>query len=315
MRKVIFIYIIISGMLSADIVNSACSIGRLSKGVSNVGDLSLISKAGKLSKVTQKSFSRNKCENIQNLMKLAVKENQVEFSQHIKYIKTFNNIENGDILLLNCLKKPGCDLDNYSNLLGKSPLHIQIASKYSNLNLAQINHRVGSINENLMNKYFQSTGWSKIEGEVGRNGIDGLFIKRKKGVIIDVLMVESKYNKSGLQYTKHGQQMTTQWVTKKIENLQKKYPNNKDYISIKKFVENDSYRAMLWNLKTTDENLIISLKKIHDKSDKVVATELKGNDKMKINFNGNQEINMKHPKNNFHEKIISWYTDELKKYK
>ena len=65
-------------------------------------------------------------------MELAVKENKVEFSQQFKYIKTFKNIENGDKLLLSCLKRQSCNLDNYSDLMNKSPLHVQIAIKYPN---------------------------------------------------------------------------------------------------------------------------------------------------------------------------------------
>ncbi|SFV65186.1 hypothetical protein MNB_SM-6-1557 [hydrothermal vent metagenome] len=181
------------------------------------------------------------------------------------------------------------------------------------MSLAQINHKVGSINENIMNQYFQSTGWSKIEGEVGRNGIDGLFVKRKNGAIVDVMVVESKYNKSGLQYTKNGKQMTKQWIMKKIENLKRKYPDNKDYNTIEKYIENENYRALLWNLKIKENNLIIALKKVHDKGGKITTSDLRGGEKMKINFKGNQMIDLDNPKNDFHKMIVFWYKNELKK--
>ena len=125
-------------------------------------------------------------------------------------------MKNGDKLLLKCLKNPACNIEEYSNLMSKSPLHIKVASKYPHMTIGQINMKVGSINENIMNKYFQSTGWSKIESEIGRNGIDGLFVKRRNGVIYDIIIAESKYNKSGLQHTNHGVQMTKQWILKKI---------------------------------------------------------------------------------------------------
>lgn len=314
MKKLALVFIIISSMVSADVFTPVCSGLKATKGVSKVDNANLFAKFSTLSQVTQKSLSLSKIDNIQDLMEFAVKESRVEFKDQCSYIQIFKKLENGDSLLLKCLKNSECNLEEYSNLMSKSPLHIQQVIKYPNLSLAQINHRVGSINENLMNKYFQSAGWTKIKGEVGRNGIDGLFIKRKNGVIIDVLIVESKYNKSGLQHTNHGQQMTKQWITKKIEDLQK-IPNNpykKDYDTIQRFVENDSYRAMLWNLKTTDKDLIISLKKIHDKGGKAVTSDLKGGEKMKMNFNGNQNINIEDPQNDFHKQIVTWYKEEIK---
>jgi len=314
MKIIIFIFL---GMISSiyanalNLIEDGAKIVKGGKSLSTVDDINLISKAGSLQKVTQKYLTLSKVENIQNLMALSVKGNRVDFVEQFKYITVFKNIKNGDKLLLKCLKTSTCDLEKYSDLMRKSPLHVQIATKYPNMNLAQINHKVGSINENIMNEYFKSTGWTKIEGEVGRNGIDGLFIKRKNGVIVDVMVVESKYNKSGLQHTNNGKQMTKQWVSKKIEVLQKKYPNNKDYNAIEKYIENDSYRAFLWNLKTSEKNLIVSLKKVHDKSGNIMTSNLKGGEKMKINFNGNQEININNPKSIFHRQVVSWYKKEL----
>lgn len=316
MRIIIILLSIVglSAFNSFAFIDDVGRVGKVIKGgkaVSELDNVNLITKAGKLSKVTQKSLSLSKSENIQSLMELAIKENRVDFVQQYKYFATFNKIENGDKLLLKCLKNPVCNLDRFGDLMFKSPLHVQISVKYPHMSLTQINHTVGSINENIMNKYFKSTGWTKIEGEVGRNGIDGLFIKKKRGSIVDLSIVESKYNKSGLQHTKNGQQMTKKWVVQKVKTLQKAYPENNDYNTILEFVENDTYRAMLWNLKTTDESLRISLRKVHDKTGKVVTSKMHGSEKMKINFNGNQIINIKNPANEFHSKIVSWYKKEI----
>ena len=315
--KIIILFICIVSMsfpTSATIVDDGIKLITCGSKVSKIDDLNLISKAGRLSKVTQKSLTLSKTENIQSLVNLAIKEKKINFMNQCKYIERFKKIDNGDKLLLKCLKNPTCDLENFSNLMSKSSLHVKIAAKYPNMTLGQINIKVGTINENIMNKYFQSTGWTKIEGEVGRNGIDGLFIKKKNGVIVEALVVESKYNKSGLQHTQHGQQMTKQWVSKKVDDLIRQYPDNNDYANIKKYVDKDIYRAMLWNMKTTDDSLFISLKHIHDKAGKVETSNVVGNAKMKINFNGNQEINIKNPSNDFHEKISLWYKDELKSH-
>ncbi len=295
-----------------NVIEDSVKIAKGNKSLSKIDDINLIAKAGKLSKVTIKSLTLTKIENIQNLMALAVKENRVDFVKQFKYIKKYKSMKNGDKILLKCLKNSTCDLAKHTDLMNKSPLHRQFAMKYPNLTLAQINHKVGTVNENIMHKYFQSTGWNKIDGEVGRNGIDGLYVKRKNGVIVDVTIVESKYNKSGLQHTKNGQQMSKQWIIKKIKDLQKKYPHNKDYQVIEKYVQNDSYRSLLWNLKIIDNNIIISLKKVHDKNNMVTTSSIIGREKMKINYNGNQKININNPHSEFHKKIVTWYKDELR---
>jgi hypothetical protein len=268
----------------------------------------------KIVNITQKELCLGtKADNIDLLIDLAQKENRIKFSKEIAYKQIFQMMPDGDKILLNCLKHASCNLESYIEVLGKSALHKKIVTTNPSLNLPQVNQIVGSINENLMNRYFQSTGWTKIEGEIGRNGIDGLFIKRNKNSqIIDVLVCESKYNKSGLQHTNNGLQMTNQWTLKKIDNLQKYYSNNQDYKSISSFVKNGSYRSMLWNLKVNnDDKLTISLKKLHDKEGKIVKNELEGSNKMKVNFKGNQVIDINNPKNNFHTEIISWYKQEL----
>ena len=81
-----------------------------------------------------------------------------------------------------------------------------------------------------MDEYFKKSGWEKIQGEVGVNGIDGLYVKRDKdGNITNVLMSESKYNTSQLGDTKDGKQMSKDWIIKKLDNLEKAYPDNQDY--------------------------------------------------------------------------------------
>jgi len=313
MKKILLLLLFNKFLLanSLEFVDDGVKIIKGEKVISTITESSQILKVAKLSKVTEQMLGNTKVTNIQDLLQLAVKEQRIGFTKQFLYIKTFKNIKNGDRLLFQCLKNSACDLANYSSLMNKSPLHITLASKYPTLTLAQINNKVGAINETLMNKYFKSTGWTKIEGEVGRNGIDGLFIKRKNGVVSDVIIAESKYNKSGLQHTQHGKQMTNQWILKKLEVLQAKYPKNLDYKIIEQHVKNDNYRALLWNLKTTENKLLISLTKIHDKNGAISISALKGNEKMKINFFRNRDIDIQNPQNSFQEKIISWYKAEL----
>ena len=40
-----------------------------------------------------------------------------------------------------------------------------------------------------MNNYFKKNGWKQLPGEIGSNGIDGLFVKRNKAGIIKEVMI------------------------------------------------------------------------------------------------------------------------------
>ena len=64
------------------------------------------------------------------------------------------------------------------------------------LGKVQVNHAVGTINESLMDRFYTSSGWKSVSGQVGRTGIDGFLMKMDdSGVVRDLLIVESKYNK------------------------------------------------------------------------------------------------------------------------
>lgn len=56
----------------------------------------------------------------------------------------------------------------------------EIKRQFPKINEAQINKLKGDIAENLMDAYFLKNGWKKLDGEVGRNGIDGLYVKFDK---------------------------------------------------------------------------------------------------------------------------------------
>ncbi len=309
MKIILSIIYIISLSLNANVLN-------IVKYGNSSDDIKSISQISKLSNITYKSLSINsKANNIQDLLYIAVKEKKITYSQQFIFRNQFQIMDNGDKILLKCLKHSMCNVDNYSKIMSKSSLHRQIALRSPTLNVATSNHAVGAINENLMIKYFKSTGWTRIEGEVGRNGIDGLLIKRNKnGQIIDILIAESKYNKSGLQHTKNGKQMTNEWVAKKILDLQKKYPNNPDYDTIKAFTDKGIYRSVLWNLKIKDDNLLISLKQLHDKDGNIIKNDFTGGNKMKINFAPNRKININNPKTDFHKDMIKWYKEEIRQY-
>jgi hypothetical protein len=66
-------------------------------------------------------------------------------------------------------------------------------------NLSKFN---GNVAEDFMSKYFKGSGWKQLPGEVGSNGIDGLFVKTKNGVVSDVMFVESKFKSKGISIIK-----------------------------------------------------------------------------------------------------------------
>lgn len=305
MNKIFILFILICNIYA----NSITAF----KGLAGPLDAKNIIKSKPLVNITQKDLSLySKTENIQNLQENALNSNRLKYSE-IGNIEKFNSMDKGDILFIKCLKEKECNLETFLINLERSDLHRQIAIKNPSVNIGRLNKVIGNLNENLMNKYFISSKWTKIEGEVGNNGIDGLFIKRNQdGIIKDVLFVESKYNKSGLIKTNFGEQMSKEWLLKKVDNLKQKYPNNKDYIAIEKYINNGSYRSLLWNLKFENNHLIFDVSKLQDKSGKMIKEPLTGGEKLKINLQDNGNIDLKNPKNSFQENMSSIFKEELK---
>lgn len=164
----------------------------------------------------------------------------------------------------------------------------------------------GDISEKTMDEYFKKTGWEKTEGEVGCNGIDGLYVKRDKDRnITDILVVESKYNTSKLGDTLNGKQMSKEWVEAKLDELQKKDSENSDYTQIKEKVSNGDYRARIWRMKETDGNLQIEISKVDSSGNEVTQTALKGNENYKVNKIPGIDLN--NPKSAFEKKIADGY--------
>ncbi len=180
----------------------------------------------------------------------------------------------------------------------------------------QIQGRLNIVNgyssECVMHKFYTNTGWVQIEGEIGRNGIDGLYFKKKNGVIREVLVAESKWNTAKLGWSgknKLVQQMSQQWVLRTLNRLQKHKPLP-EYQTIKKLVLHDQYRARLFKMFPKKENQVgINIYKIKNKGlntfDTFIESRLK-------------PISMGKPKNKFEQQILTSYnvcrTTALHKY-
>lgn len=166
---------------------------------------------------------------------------------------------------------------------------------------AKLNIVNGYATECVMDYFYKSSKWSKIEGEVGRNGIDGLYIKSKNSIIKDVLVAESKWNTSRLvksSKNKLTKQMSQKWVLRTLDRL-KKFGEIKDYATIRKFVEHNQYRARLFKLLPIgNDSIQIKLYKIKNKG--LNAYDIFSERNLK-------PIVLSAPKNSFEENIVQSY--------
>lgn len=161
----------------------------------------------------------------------------------------------------------------------------------------------GASAECVMHQFYTQSGWIQLEGEIGRNGIDGLYYKKKNGVIKDVLVAESKWNTSRLGRSgknKAVKQMSKEWVLRTMNKLIKKIPSS-IYTTLKRFIENGQYRARLFRLKPKTNNKIqITIHRIKNKGlkafDEIMDTQL-------------PPIDINRPKNSFETRMVKAYNN------
>jgi len=109
MRILIFIFLGMTSLMYANAINLIEDGAKVIKGGSKFSEINTIRYSYSLSKVTTQMFTSSKMKNIRDLIELAIKENRISFSEQFKYIKTFKNLKNGDLLLLKCLKNKAWD--------------------------------------------------------------------------------------------------------------------------------------------------------------------------------------------------------------
>ncbi len=170
----------------------------------------------------------------------------------------------------------------------------------------------GASTECVMHQFYTNSGWTQIEGEIGRNGIDGLYYKKKNNTIKEVLVAESKWNTSRLGFSGKGKtvkQMSQEWVLrtmdKLVKNKNKKIDSN-TYRTLRKLISHDQYRARLFRLKPVgDSSIQITIYKIKNKGlkafDKIKDTQLR-------------PIDINAPRSSFEKNIVSAYNSCRRKY-
>jgi hypothetical protein len=253
----------------------------------------------------------SKADNVVGLLELASAENRVDPIEMLQLSKTYRLTKDGDVLLLTCLRNAQCQPATFVEIAKTSRLHAEIVTRDPSLGSVQVTHAVGDVTEHLMDRYFRSSGWTRVEGQVGRAGFDGLYVKRDEGVVKDVLIAESKYNTSPLGTTNHGIQMSDDWTRRKIVELKSQFPDQPIYGDIERYIESGSYRAVLWNLKVDDDALYVKISKVKSKGGGVEIADAAGTDVETLSSPFTNNIKFNAPSNRFEERVLGWYREEL----
>jgi len=171
---------------------------------------------------------------------------------------------------------------------------------------------LGDTSEGLMQDFFQREGWKPVPGQVGRQGIDGLFVKAKNGIVKDVLVVESKYGTSNLgdNLVCGKRQMSQNRIVCKLDDLinsSKKSGSNQEsihqYEQIKKHVEKNNFRSELWRVKPDNGKLRISLQQIKSKGENTMV----GKETL------NKVVDLKNPQDPYQKWMARKYEENLDK--
>ena len=259
-------------------------------------------------------FTKIGAKNLDVVLENAVMIHRISSIDKYRLHALYGKWKNGGAFLAKCLAIKGCNpYKFYKEVYNKPPLYRHIYLKYPNISQTLLIQKVGQVNEKIMDKYFERTGWKKINGEVGRNGVDGLYVKYDKyGNIKDVMLVEAKYNKSMISKTVDGsKQMSKEWSIKKLDELIKKHPNNPEYKIIKDRILSNNYRARLWKMSEKDGKLNIELKKIIPQQKDIKIENLTGSEKTKINYKDNFSIDISNPKTPFQKEVLNWYKEAI----
>ena len=250
---------------------AASAVGRAARAALNKTNPRTVQLAGLTARDLQGGL---RSENVRWLLDAASARGRIDELAQIRAWSVYNSLDRGDALLLICLQHKSCDTDAFARSAMLGGLHREVAIRQPALGSVQVSHVVGEISEAIMIRHFEVSGWTRVEGQIGRTGIDGLFIKRRPdGALGDVLFVESKYNTSQPQLTNHGMQMSQQWLLKKIRDLQLAYPDDQIYAEIERRILAGHYRSRLWNMQVDDQSIRINLDRIHSKDGDIAVLD------------------------------------------
>lgn len=319
MYKLLKVLLIVISLLLGTTNSNAFSGSALSKAFRGVPLLKITPDVlSKYSKVEQVSF----------LVERARLTGRISSVRSLWLQKQFNKIPGGEKILQQCLIDPKCEpekvvkrVKDYSSktgafpslqisqMIAKDDLYYRLAMKTPNSTPTQLKLEAGKIAEDLMDKNFKNSGWVKLEGEVGRNGFDGLYVKLDKSENIKkVMIVESKYGNARLKRTVDGAtQMSKKWSIKKVDALIKKYPNDPKYKQIKEHILKEHAKYRIYRLQAKNGKLYQAIEKINPKEENVSISKLTGNERYKVNRTQNSEIDLSNPDGKYQESISEIY--------
>ena len=269
-------------------------------------------KTARLASLTARDLrNASKVDNVNALLELAANENRIDPIQMMQLSRGFTEVTNGDQMLLLCLQNEKCSPKTFFEIANSSRLHAEVIKRNPALGPIQAHHVVGELNEHLMTRYFEHTGWTRINGQIGRTGIDGLFIKRRGKVMAQVLVAEGKYNTSSLQSTNFGVQMSDEWVRRKMVELKQRFPNESVYQEIDEFIKAGAYRAVLWDLRVEEAALKIGINEVTSNGARVDIARASSTEIANLSSPFTNRIELKSPRNSFEEQVLGWYNHEL----
>jgi hypothetical protein len=251
-------------------------------------------------------------DNIGGLVDLAQAENRIDLAAAMQIRRRYETVQRGDELLFTCLRAAQCQPMLFADVASVSPLHKEIVLRRPAVTLAQANQAAGDVSEHLMDEFFVGSGWTKVNGQVGRQGIDGLYLRIDRGVVKNVLVGESKYNGSLLKDTNHGRQMSPNWLTQKLKELQAADPANQIYPQVARYIDEGSYRALLWNFKVKDKSIVYETSKVEGKGGSSILSPASPADLGARSTPAvTSEIIVDQPKNSFERRMVARYRAEL----
>lgn len=159
---------------------------------------------------------------------------------------------------------------------------------------------IGEMGEAFMTEFYRLEGWEKLPLREANplNGLDGVFVKRRNGIITEFMPVESKTNTSQLSTTKSGaKQGHTKYVLEKLDTAENYYSKLndkaklKDIKQLKRLTNVGAIKPRLFHTNISGNRIITTITTL---SDGITSSDvLKGSPKEVLNFQLNA------PKNNF----------------
>jgi len=151
----------------------------------------------------------------------------------------------------------------------------------------------GAVSENISTNIYKSSGYSKLSAEVGRNGVDGLYVKRDSiGNIKEVVFSEVKYNNAKLGSIKNNtiKQMSKEWKIVKIDEKIKELKNSNGNIRL--INELKKIKSMVINNSPKVKSHITRIKPLGNNKYKILLNELDASGKSvkKLRFKANGKI-------------------------